>query len=235
MAKYVIGRFEFKTKRAAFDEIKRIKNDTVGLHVPLTGVDFDLMLALLSMHDDAASGRFENVKHVAVKEDVQAGRSIVQRAFYVERYDETQDTFSISPDWYKGLSEQRRLRAAIGGCCGLAIRDITLRHKQIAFPNGVQSIAKCEATGITLGWHDTHVDHSGDWPMVRITDEWLNSKVPLSWDFLILQKAPAQGWRLTDEKSADFVKFHNQRAVLQVVHKTHNLRKGSAGYQRSML
>jgi hypothetical protein len=235
MAKYSIGVFVFATKTAAFDEIKRIKNETVGLHEPLTGVDRELILALLDMHDDAASGRFKNIKHVAVKEDVQAGRSVVQRAFYVERYDGTQDTFSISPKWYNGLSEERRMRASIGACCNLAIRDIMLDRKQRAFPNGTRSVAKCEATGVTLGWHDAHVDHSDEWPMVRITDEWLNSNVPLSWDFLTLQIPPAQGWKLIDQKEADFVKFHNKRAVLQVVHKTHNLSKGSGGYQRSLM
>jgi hypothetical protein len=115
----------------------------------------------------------------------------------------------------------------------LAIRDITLDRKQRAFPNGMQSVAKCEATGVTLGWHDAHVDHSGEWPMVRITDAWLDSKAPLSWNVLTLQKPPAQGWRLTYEFAADFVKFHNERAVLQVIDKTHNLSKGSGGYQRS--
>jgi hypothetical protein len=232
MAKYSIGRFEFKTKGGAFDEIRRIKNDTVGLHEPLTGDDLELIEALLCMHDDAPTGRFEDVNHIAVGEDVQPGRP-AQRAFYVQRHDGTRDTFSISPNWYKGLSDEERMRASIGACCNLAIRPVTLDHKQRAFPNGIQSVATCEATGIMLGWHDAHVDHSGEWPMVRITDEWLNSKVPLSWDFLTLQSPPAKGWRLTDEKRADFVKFHNDRAVLQVICKTHNLSKGSGGYRRT--
>ena len=235
MPKYSIGRFEFKTKGAGFDEVRRIKNDTVGLHEPLTGVDLELILALLDQHDDAASGRFKDVKHIAVKEDVQEGRSVAQRAFYVERHDGMQDTFSISPNWYKGLSEERRLRVAIGGCCNLAIRDITLDRKQSAFPNGLHSVAKCEATGVTLGWHDAHVDHSGEWPMVRIIDAWLDSKEPLSWDLLTPQNPPALGWRLTNEFVADFVKFHNERAVLQVIDKTHNLSKGSGGYRRNPL
>jgi hypothetical protein len=233
MPNYSIGRFEFKTKGAAFEEIRRIKNNTVGLHEPVTGVDLELLKALLNEHDDAASGRFENFKHIAIREDVQEGRSVVQRAFYVERVDGTQDTFSISPNWYKGLSEARRLRSAIGGCCNLAIRGITLDCKQRAFPNGISSVARCEATGISLGWHDAHVDHSGEWPMVRIINEWLDSKAPLSWNFLVPQKPPAQGWKLADKFAADFVKFHNERAVLQVVDKTHNLSKGSGGYQRS--
>jgi hypothetical protein len=235
MPKYSIGRFEFKTKSAAFGEIRHIKNDKVGLYEPLTGEDLELMRALLDAHDDAAIGRFRDVKHIAVKEDVQEGRSVVQRAFYVERHDGTQDTFSISPKWYKGLSEERRLRAAIGGCCNLAIRDITLDRKQRAFPNGTHSAAECEATGVLLGWHDAHVDHSGEWPMVRIIDAWLDSKEPLSWNLLTPQKPPAQGWRLTNEFAADFVKFHNERAVLQVIDKTHNLSKGSGGYQRNHL
>lgn len=234
MPEYSIGRFEFRSKGAAFNEIRHIKNDKVGLHEPLVGEDLELIRALLDQHDDAAQGRFENVKHIAVKEDIQPGRAVVQRAFYVERYDGTQDTFSISPNWYKGLSEGRRLRAAIGGCCNLAIRDITLQTKQRAFPNGIGSFAKCEGTGATLNWHEAHVDHSGEWPMVRITDEWLNSKEPLSWDFLTPQTPPAQGWRLTDEFVVDFVRFHNERAVLQVIQKTHNLSKGSGGYRRNL-
>ena len=230
MAKYSIGRFEFATKGTAFDEIKKIKNEKYKLHDPIQGDDLELILALLEQHDDAGR-RFVNVKHIAAQEDIQPGRK-PQRAFYAEYFDGTRDVFSISPNWYKSMTEAARLRSSIGGCCSIHIRHITLAYKQAAFPNGAASTAKCEATGVTLGWYDADVDHSGDWPMVRIIQEWLDSKEPLSWDYLIRQTGEAAGWRLSHTMATDFVRFHNERAVLKVVHLSHNRSKGSGGYRR---
>jgi len=230
MAKFTIGRFEFATKEAAFDEIKKIKNEKYKLHEPIQGDDLELILALLEQHDDAGR-RFLNVKHIAAQEDIQPGRRR-QRALYVDSFDGIRDVFSISPKWYKGMTEEARLRSSIGGCCGIHIRHITLAHKQAAFPNGAASTAQCEATGATLGWHDADVDHSGDWPMVRIVQEWLDGKEPLSWNYLTKQTGEAAGWRLTDVMATDFVRFHDARAILKVVHLSHNRSKGSGGYRR---
>jgi hypothetical protein len=164
-----------------------------------------------------------------VLEYKEPGQYRPHRVFYIEHFDGSRTTFSIDRKCYGGLPPQVRMRDVIGQCCGASIRDIARDHKQRAFPEGRNSVFVCEATGATLSWDDAHVDHSGKWPISRIADEWINGKMPLSWELIV----PGEfGAVLRPDIAEDFVKFHNDRAVLQVIHKTHNLSKGSGGYER---
>jgi len=236
MPKFAIGEYIFQSEKEAQDKINAIRHNSIE-DTPLIGEDDTFMRCLITYHDDyGRTTRFNYIKHIAIRRSFcrQTGKRI--KEFYIENFDGTLDVFSGMLKHYVGIPEDKKLRAYIGECCGLAIRDVILEVKLKAFSYDSTSIIKCQDTGISLNWNDADVDHSGEWPMSRIIDEWI-STVTLSWDMLAPAKKLSNGHKLgghefKPEYAEKFLRFHNERAILRVIDHIHNIRKGNSGYRR---
>jgi hypothetical protein len=215
MPKFKIGERTFPTKGAALAAVRLVlnQNDIGNL---LTGDDFIFIRALIDIHPSAAEKLAGGCVSIGIRTNKVAGQK-EQRGFYIVHDDRSETEFSIFAP-FRSVEQRRWLD--LNAAARSAVLEITSTFKRIAFSG--QDKVPCVVTGEMLSWGDAAVDHYGEWSFFRILSEWLIGREIVLIDHRIQRE-------FNDSDKSDFIKFHNERALLRVIHKKENSRRGSRG------
>lgn len=206
MPRFTIGRRGFPTKGAAEKKVREVLHGaTIGQ--PLVGADFDLIRALVDLHPSAKEKLAGGCVTIEVR--LNPPYKSKDRGFWIVHEDGSTIDFSYKIALSgKRHSDDRHLVQA----CRSAIRAVVSSYKRDRF-NG-RAMALCEMTGEAMSWDEAIVHHHGEWPFKRIASEWLAQCQVLPRVFVALLDVV-----FDDVKEAnDFLRFHNDRAQLRLVH-----------------
>jgi hypothetical protein len=215
-----LGRFDFPTKKAAFDEARRVLN-TAPPNIPLVGYEGELLRALIPGHPDAADklGGFGLDQVTIEVRSFDWLPGMPQRGMFIIRPDGSEIDFS----YLVALGRKPRDRRTwFYEACRNAVAQRMHEHKTRYFAG--RDVVQCEATGEWLCFADAEVDHAEPWPFVRIVQVFLTDAPMLAEPDV----SDPDGLRrvFTNPRDAEaFIRFHDQRAVLRVVHRDINSRK----------
>jgi hypothetical protein len=220
MPEFTIGKQVFRTKGKALEAVQQVlRSSLVGK--PLTGSDYILIRALIDLHPVADEKLAGGCKAIVVRINKLPGMP-PQRGFWIIHDDGTEIDFSIYVPFKN--ANQRKVDQ-LAWAAREAVRSEIEQFKRLQFRQ--RKTIPCQITGRLVTWDEAHVHHAGEWPFVRILTEWIASRsAPPTIIDLGITKA------LADEDAVEFLKFHNSRATLQVVHQIENARIGSRGSTR---
>jgi hypothetical protein len=199
-----IGNWEFTTKKAAGDEIRRILH-TTSWGIPLAGADADLIVALLMQHPRATAKIGPGIRHIEIGEGPNSS------AFYIVRTDGSRVDFS----YLTALNGDREHPALVRRGMRNAVDDQILEFRRAEFAKGIEVI--CPLTRAVL--HNdptTHVDHIV--PFLNLANQFAadvggyqNISI-----FHSEQMAPP-GPQLTAPWRIYFAQYHRETAKLRLV------------------
>jgi hypothetical protein len=208
---FQVGEFTFRTKGQAIERLRAILR-AAPIDAEVTGEDGRFVRAALDMHPNARQKIAGGVKRIVVRLGLPGGCR-ASRQFRVVRYDDSETSFS-----YKACfrTTEVNARRKVHQACRWAVVDATQAFKR----RWRERDRRCAATGRPLRGRDAQVDHDDPWPFARIVDEWLGT-LPAP---PVLAPDPATGIdRIASPiLASSFRRFHDERAVLRVVHKAVN-------------
>jgi hypothetical protein len=223
----VIGGIEFKTQSSLLDYAKSLLNSySIGDYVTQPHRHF--LINFLSRHEWASDKIGPGVLEFQLREN--CGPNWSARGFWIIRVDGTEADFSIYNCLKNESSDPKRLKAKyIKQACRTAISAVIDKYSRDRF--SVSDVISCDQTGVPITISQAHVDHYGEWPFARIVDEWIDGVIVEMID--VEGHGDGQTFRYFSNQDIadDFVKFHNERAVLRIVHKQVNMKDGSRGYE----
>lgn len=215
-----LGRFTFRSKKAANDSLRAVR-DAHPDYQPILGDDeVDLLLGVVAAHPQMA----EKVGVGIASFFVATSPDYPTRCFYLIRTDGSKTDFS----WKETLSPTKpvqRLRM----CCRNAVDYQKTAHKDIAWPSSESGMRVCPITGESFDRGSAHVDHQSPDTFVKLVDDWL------AINHLSIEDIPIH--HVGDMRSVDtfldprqrdvWRSFHSDRAILRMVSASGNLRQGA--------
>lgn len=215
-----LGPFTFKSKSAAKDALRTIR-DAVKDRQPILDDDaVDLLLGVVAAHPQATQKVGVGIAGFFVARSP----DYPTRCFYLRRVDGSETDFS----WNETMSPTSpitRLRMA----CRNATMDQKLEFKDREWPitDGGERI--CPITGKEFTRESAHVDHQPPQTYMKLVDDWLSAEGLSIGDVPIdhigdLRSVDA----FADVRQGeDWSEFHREHAVLRLVSAEGNLRQGA--------
>lgn len=219
MPAFNIGRRVFRTKGAAQTAVRAVLN-TGPVDRILDAVEFSLIRDLLDLHYQRDEKLAGGCVAIVIRTN-KVPNQPPQRGFYVVHDDGSETEFSIYVPFATPAQLRRYALLDVRDACRRAISDQVAEFKRLAFSS--QPVVVCAATGVVLSWDDAVVDHYGEWPFSRIVDVWLEDR---DYPELIDRKIFKE---LLVDDGTDFVRFHNEKARLRIIHRRENSRVGARG------
>lgn len=196
-----------RTQVAKAERVKAILHG-VTLDAPLAGDDLKVVLGLLAAHPNVIDKVGAGISHITVI------RNMGSRSFQLHRIDGTFTDFS-----YRKCLSPVTPKQAVSDACRAAIRPAVQTIKM----ERLWSSGLCELTGLPITDEDSQVHHAppmfdqlvGTWILTRGGFETVADRL-VRGDNII-------GQHLSHDDQADWLAYHNQHAVLMLVHKKANL------------
>jgi hypothetical protein len=188
------------------------------------------LLQLLARHFEAEDKIGPGILSFQRRVNLYHGK-IEAAGWWFVRTDGTEVSFSIY-DCFRDrpIGDDEVFLRRIVSCCRAAVMEDVHRLKNEVFDG--RRMTRCAATGAEISFSEAQVDHAGEWPFVRIVDEWLHERAPWLRQIEIKSHEGQSGRVFADPRvAADFKEFHDQRAELRIVHKGQNMGDGSRGYR----
>lgn len=202
-----LGGRSFRTKTQLVAELRALlKASALGAPLPLA--EQAMLADLLRRHPHHAEKVGAGIRHFEVREHYFRD-TIRQRGFYVVRTDGSAVDFSFYMCLLPDSADLGQL--ALTEACRAAVVAQVAARKAAHFAGS--GSARCEETGALIAWDQAHVDHAGEWPFSRIVEAWIAGRggpPPLQSDAL-------QTVFADEGDAAEFVRFHDARAVLRVI------------------
>lgn len=213
---FPVGQEVFATKKAFIERLRAILN-TWNLGAHIAGEDDVLLRAAIVLHPEAEGKIGAGVAHFEVRLNLWRDR-IKQRGLWIVRLDGSEIDFSIymcDPSW---ANPERMRRYHLNEAAREAVQESVFAYKSARFAEA----AICEVTGRALTWAEAHVDHDDPWPFRRILSEWEAGQN--GQEVAFRDDGMTFAFRDQDMRAA-FRRFHDDRAVLKLVHRDVNLCK----------
>jgi hypothetical protein len=214
MTEYKIGERVFRTKTEAIKTVQLVlQSSQIGK--ALSGSELQLIQDLLVQHPAAEEKLSGGCKAIVTRINKLEGMP-AQRGFWIVRDDNTEIDFSIHVP-FKSTEVQRK-KDQLHWAAREAVRPSVQAFKQKNFQRN--KTVQCAISGVAVTWTEAQVHHAPPWPFIRIVTEWLTQKkvTPVVIDLGITKAL---------EDKDEFIKFHDARAVLQIVHQRENARLGA--------
>lgn len=197
-----------RTQVAKADLAKTILNG-VPFDMPLAGDDLAAILGLLANHPQAAA------KVGAGLERITVARALMgSRCFQIHRVDGTTTDFS-----YRKCLTTTSPKTAVTAACRLAVAA----HMQIVKTEKLWATGQCEVTGMPVDDQNSHLHHAP--PMFdQLVGQWVAQSGGFETVSDRLKREDNQhGETLSYDDRTSWLAYHDQNAVLQLVHKKANL------------
>lgn len=215
-----LGRFTFKSKTAAKDALRSIRDAVEDRQLILDDDAVDLLLGVVAAHPQASQKVGVGIAGFFVARSPDYST----RCFYLRRVDGSETDFS----WNEAMSPTSpitRLRMA----CRNATMDQKLEFKDREWPVGDRGERICPITSKEFTRETAHVDHQPPQTFMKIVDDWLTA------EGLEIVDVPID--HMGDLRSVDtfanarqaesWSEFHRMHAVLRLVSAEGNLRQGA--------
>jgi hypothetical protein len=208
--KITIGRFEFRSKKAAREHIRKILWSTPrGLR--LMGDDAELVMALAYMHPAAEEKIGVGIDYVSV-----GTFDYGAPGFQITRVDGTRVPFSYDAPLDGAPSHRGQVNIAMRWAIDPQIRSF--RRKMFEDSPAYT----CPETGIVItNTPDTEVDHVNP-TFAKLADAYAASVGGFD-DIGLCRSDDHSGPALVEPHRAQFWQFHGERARLQLVHRLGNI------------
>jgi len=216
MAKPItIGQYDFKTKKAAKDYIRDLRDRYPVDGVEITGCDELFLHDILALHPEASDKIGSGINNFTVETDPEFRRT---RHFMIHRADGSCTDFS-----FNACIDGRNDRADRLESLRRAVEDQIVSFRDDAFSGSTQVI--CPIDGSTLTPNTCHVDHVSPSTFIVLAERWLASEGITIFDVCITP--PADNQVVANMIDADQIisweTFHRSEATLRVVSPRSNL------------
>jgi hypothetical protein len=215
-----VGR-QYVVNGRAFDTQKELRNQLRGiLHGYKEGeaVSRDHMCFLYALVETYHPSADLKIGIGVAQIEVRPNPIYKNRTFWIVRTDGTETDFSFE-ECLRPTKQLDKIRVA----CRNAVAPIMVETKSY-FWRGVET-DKCPITGEIMTFANSHVHHAGEWSFDRIVTEFVNEYIK---DINSVKLTGHLDGQIGDNfKSAtleqQFLDYHNERAILQVVSAYGNL------------
>jgi len=218
MPLYTLARTTFPRKADAEKRVREILHTTpLGQH--LVGGELRLLLGVLAKHPHSDEKLKGGVIAITVGLNT-SDTGITARGFQIVRPDGSYTTFS----YIRALGTDAALSKGIDEAARYAVSDSILDFKHQAF--GCTLAVPCAETGALVSWEAADVHHAEPWPFKKIVAAFVEQNGEPS----IRKRINGHfGSEFVYEKDiASFRKFHDVRAVLQIVSRDAHCRRRHA-------
>jgi hypothetical protein len=222
-----VGGQIFRTQDALKEKARALLRDYDAEQF-VAAKDWFFLAQLVRRHPDANQKIGAGIAHFQRRENKREEWAYAP-GFWIIRVDGSEEAFSI----YDCLREnppspEKRFLDKVMSCCRASISETVFEFKNRHF--GGRTMARCEVSNVLMSFSEASVDHFGEWPFIRIVDEWLMTVSDSFWSLPVGDDDLGVSFT-NPAASADFRRFHDDHATLMVIHKSINSSKGSGGYK----
>lgn len=213
MAKITIGPLDFRTKAAAKEFFRAIR-DAYGSGERLSEEDAAHLHVLIARHPEAEAKIGCGISHFTVERDVVFGTT---RHFTLHRVDGSSTDFSFHACVDGGNGRSDRLEAL-----RREIEEQITSFRDMRFSQGP---VVCPYLGVELTPAGSHVDHMPPNTFMRIAEEWMQAR-GLSYEQIEI--TPPRDNQLVTRmtnpgQKSEWAEFHRTRASLRIISPLANL------------
>lgn len=215
-----LGRFTFRTKTAAKQALRDIR-DASPDRIPILDDDaVDLLLGVLAAHPQST----EKVGVGVAGFFAARSPDFPSRCFYVRRTDGSETDFS----WNEAITPTTpivRLRMA----CRNAINAHRLSFRDQAWPIGEVTGRICPITGDVFERTEAHIDHQPPQTLMALVESWLGASHLSVAEVPIIHTGDLRSVDTfaDGEQESSWVAYHQANAILRLVSASGNLRQGA--------
>lgn len=207
---FQIGDITFPTKGVALKAVQAVLHG-VQIETPLTGEQFTLIRDLLDRHNGSQGKLKYGCSAIVVRVNKIPGMP-AQRGFWIIGDKGEATDFSI---YVAMRNEEQNFKANHTWAARSAVQASIERYKRGYF-RGHGDFAPCEVSGRITLWSDAHVHHDGYWSFDRIHKEWIRQR---GGHPNLIESGELSITLMSPDDAAEFEAFHNELALLRVVHK----------------